>query len=269
MPRSLVIGNGNALVGFDATYTVRDIYFPRVGEANHTMGNACHTGFFIDGKFAWLEDSGWQRDFGYAEDSLLTDVTLKHPGLGITVKFEDYLDLARNWFIRNVEVNSQTGFNAGRVFFHYDWYIDGDDIGNTVLYDPRHRALIAYKADRYFLIGGQVDAEYGISSWATGKKGGDKLGTWKDAEDGVLGKNPIEQGAVDCTVCFDLGASAANQSRSFTHWVCMGMRLSEVSSFGQDLIVGRGPDTYRGRTLTYWQVWSEKDHRHIDDELGS
>ena len=97
MPRSLVIGNGNVLVGFDANYSVRDLYFPRVGDANQTMGNVCRTGFFIDGRFAWLDDPAWERHLGYAEDSLVSDVTLKHPGLGITVKFADYVDLARNW----------------------------------------------------------------------------------------------------------------------------------------------------------------------------
>jgi hypothetical protein len=29
-----VVGNGNVLVGFDANYSVRDIYFPRVGDAD-------------------------------------------------------------------------------------------------------------------------------------------------------------------------------------------------------------------------------------------
>ena len=256
------------LVGFDATYSVRDIFFPRVGDANQTMGNICHTGFFIDGKFAWLEDGAWQRKFGYAQDSLVTDVTLTHPGLGITLKFEDYVDLARNWFIRNIELTSAAGFSVGRVFLHYDWYIEGSDIGNTVLYDPRHRGVIAYKANRYFLLGGQCDADYGISTWACGKKGNGLEGTWVDAEDGVLGKNPIDQGSVDCTIGFDLGAVGAGQPRTLTHWLCMGTRFSEVSTFGQDLIVAKSPDTYRGRTLTYWQVWSEKDHRHIDEELG-
>ena len=56
MPRSIVIGNGNVLVGFDSTYTVRDLYYPRVGDSNQTMGNECRSGFFIDGKFAWLDD---------------------------------------------------------------------------------------------------------------------------------------------------------------------------------------------------------------------
>src|SRR5579862_8789597 len=135
MPRSLVIGNGNVLVGFDASYSVRDIYFPRVGDANQTMGNVCHTGFFVDGRFAWLDDDGWDRSIGYTEDSLVSDVTLSHAGLGIAVKFEDFIDLARNWFIRNVSVTPRSGVGAIRAFFHYDWYIDGSDIGNTVLYE--------------------------------------------------------------------------------------------------------------------------------------
>ena len=263
-----MIGNGNVLVGFDATYSVRDLYFPRVGDANQTMGNVCRTGFFIDGKFAWLDDPDWNRKLGYAEDSLVSDVTLQHPGLGITVKFADYVDLARNWFIRNVEVQSAAGFSIGRVFFHYDWYIEGSDIGNTVAFDPRHRGIIAYKGNRYFLVGGDSGPEFGIDTWANGKKGNGLAGTWVDAEDGILGKNPIEQGSVDCTVGFDLAAAKPMESRAMTHWVCMGTRLSEVTVYGQDLIVGRGPDTYHGRTLTYWHVWSEKDHRHIDEELG-
>jgi GH15 family glucan-1,4-alpha-glucosidase len=264
-----VVGNGNVLVGFDANYSVRDIYFPRVGDANQTMGNVCRTGFYIDGKFAWVEDSGWERQLGYAEDSLVTAVTLKNPRLGITAKFEDFVDLARNWFIRNIEVSSPTGFNTGRVFFHYDWYIEGSDLGNTVAYDPRHRAVIAYKANRYFLVGGDPGPGFGIDTWANGKKGGALAGTWVDAQDGDLGRNPIEQGSVDCTVGFNLVPVAPGGPCTLTHWVCMGTRLSEVTVFGQDLVIGKGPDTYMGRTLTYWQVWSEKDHRHIDEELGS
>ncbi len=268
MPRSLVIGNGNVLVGFDANYSVRDLYFPRVGDANQTMGNLCRTGFFVDGRFAWLDDPAWERHLGYAEDSLVTDVTLKHPGLGIYVKFADYVDLARNWFIRNVEVTSPAGLTTGRVFFHYDWFIEGSDIGNTVAYDPRHRGVIAYKSNRYFLIGGDCGPEFGITDWANGKKGEGLQGTWVDAEDGTLGKNPIEQGSVDCTVGFDFGPAKPGEPRTLVHWVCMGTRLSEVTTFGQDLILSRTPDIYHGRTLTYWQVWSEKDHRHVDDELG-
>ncbi|MFI5282065.1 MAG: glycoside hydrolase family 15 protein [Candidatus Dormibacterales bacterium] len=268
MPRSIVIGNGNVLVGFDSNYSVRDLYFPRVGDANQTMGNVCRTGFFVDGRFAWLTDPAWERKLGYAEHSLVTDVTLKHAGLGISVHFEDFVDLARNWFIRNVEITSASGFTTARVFIHYDWYIEGSDIGNTVAYDPRHRSVIAYKADRYFLIGGHSGPEFGIDTWANGKKGNGSAGTWVDAEDGTLGRNPIEQGSVDCTVGFDFASAGPGETRSVSHWLCMGRQLGDVTTFGQDLIVNRGPDTYHGRTLTYWQVWAEKDHRHIEAEIG-
>src|SRR5260370_15427040 len=106
MPRSIVIGNGNVLVGFDPNYTVRDLYFPRVGDANQTMGNPCHTGFFIHGKFAWLDDTAWQRELEYAQDSLVTNVTLKHPRLGLTVKVAAVDYTAHNWFLRDVELCS-------------------------------------------------------------------------------------------------------------------------------------------------------------------
>jgi GH15 family glucan-1,4-alpha-glucosidase len=269
MPRSIVIGNGRVLVNYDAAYALRDLYFPRVGQDNQTMGNLCRTGFWVDGRFAWVSDPAWERRLAYQDDTMVTDVTLKHAGLGIEVAFSDYLDMARDYLIRHLTLTSTGGFQAARVFFHYDWYIGGTDIGNTVLYDPNHKAVVAYKDDAYFLMGGATDGPHGITSWACGKKGGNNQGTWVDAEDGVLGRNPIEQGSVDCVVQFDLPAAAAGEERRLTHWLCMGARFQDVSAFGQDLLLARGEDTYRTRTRTYWKVWSDKEHKHIEEELGA
>src|SRR5207245_11016229 len=102
-----------------------------------------------------------------------------------------------------------------------------------------------------------------------GKEGNGLARTCGGARDGVLGRNPTEQGSVACTVGFDFGPAAPGEARSVCHWVCMGARLSEVSAYGQDLIIGRGPGVYIQRTRTYWQVWCGKDHRHIDEELGA
>ena len=269
MPRSIVIGNGNVLVGYDAGYTIRDLYFPRVGASNQTQGNPCRTGVWVDGAFAWLDGPGWTRSLGYEPDAMVTAAVLQHAGLGITLRLRDYVDMARDYLIRNVTLEPAAGCADARVFFHYDWYIGGSDIGNTVAYDPRHRAVIAYKEDAYFLLGGQAGAEFGLAGWACGKKGGQLQGTWVDAEDGELGCNPIDQGSVDCTIGFRLGGAAAGQGLGLTHWVCMGRRFQEVSTFGQDVILERGEATYRARTTTYWTVWSDKDHRHIEQELGA
>ena len=185
------------MVAFDADYALRDIFYPQVGLENHTGGSVCRTGFFLDGRFAWEADPGWERELGYAEDTLVTEVTLRHAELGLRVRFTDYVDMARDWLFRNLELTSDRPVNVARVFFHYDWYIKEVDLGCTTGYDAVQHAVIAYKKDRYFLLGGRSPAGEGIGTWANGKKGGSLAGTWVDAQDGELGRNPIEQGSVD------------------------------------------------------------------------
>ena len=36
--RDIPVGNGQLLVNFDDKYQIRDIYFPHVGQENHTEG---------------------------------------------------------------------------------------------------------------------------------------------------------------------------------------------------------------------------------------
>jgi GH15 family glucan-1,4-alpha-glucosidase len=267
--RSLVLGNGNVFVGFDATYSIRDLFFPNVGASNHTMGNICHTGVWVDGAFAWLDGPGWERDLGYHPNTLVSDVVLRRPDYGWTLRCSDFVDMGRNFLLRGVELTTDRGFQRARLFFHYDWFIGESEIGNTVFYEPGQRAVIAYKSDRYFLLGGRTPDGVGVRSWANGKKSGGRTGTWLDAEDGELGRNPIEQGAVDCTVQFDLPGAGRGQGSGLTHWVCFGLRYEEVTRFGQDLIVERGEELYRGRTHNYWSVWTDKDDRPIEQELGT
>ena len=152
MPRSFVIGNGNVLVGYDANYDVRDLFFPYVGMENQSVGNVCRTGFWIDGRFAWVGDDGWERHIGYWGDTLVGDVTLTHLAFGLTVHFEDYVDMVRDYFIRNLRISLAKPAEQVRVFFHHDWWMREQDLGCTVFYEPDHRAVIAYKGDRWALV---------------------------------------------------------------------------------------------------------------------
>ena len=88
-----------------------------------------------------------------------------------------------------------------RVFLHHDFHISGSEVGDTALYDPELGAIIHYKRDRYFLIGGGTPPHYNLAQFATGKKRvSGAEGTWRDAEgDGQLSGNPIAQGSVDST----------------------------------------------------------------------
>jgi len=91
MARDIPVGNGSLLVTFDADYRIRDIYFPHVGQENHTAGHPCRFGFFVDGRFSWVGPA-WRRVLDYADDTLMTDVRLHHEALALDVACRDIVD---------------------------------------------------------------------------------------------------------------------------------------------------------------------------------
>src|SRR5438445_10895450 len=112
-------------------------------------------------------------------------------------------------FLRQVKVHDEGAEREVRLFFHYDWHIYGTEVGDTVMYYPAVKGLVAYKGQRCFAACGQVGDRIGLDGYACGKEDvGGAQGTWRDAEDGELGKNPIEQGSVDMTLALNLGRIA-------------------------------------------------------------
>jgi len=252
------------LVTFDARYQLRDIYFPYVGAENHNPGDVCHTGIWVDGRFAWLSDDGWQREIEYELDSIVTKVTLLHEELQLHILFNDTVDFDRTiLFRRAIVTNLADRPRAIRMFFHYDLHIEGNDIGDTFAYHPNIHALIAYKRRRYFLMNGQIGDEaghhIGISGWAAGLKEVNGLeGTWRDAEDGVLSGNPISQGSVDGTIALNAPAVPPQKQVHFYHWLAIAESWTDVRAL-DDLVRERGPGQFVQRTLDYWRLWINKE----------
>src|SRR6187401_178884 len=108
MPRDLPVGNGNLLVNFDLDYRIRDIYFPRIGQENHTRGDHFGFGVWADGQFSWVGVE-WERALAYGDDTLVTDVRLKHPGLGLELLCRDAVDMQVDVYLRRVEVKDLSG----------------------------------------------------------------------------------------------------------------------------------------------------------------
>jgi GH15 family glucan-1,4-alpha-glucosidase len=264
MPRDLPLGNGSLLLNFDSQYNLRDIYWPRVGQELHTSGDISHTGIWVDGQFSWLDAPEWQREMLYEDETLVTHVTLRHPALQIQLVFQDTVDFNRPLFVRHMTVLNQAAQpREVRLFFHYDWYLWNDVAANTVFYYPEQQALVAYKLKAYFLLNGMVKYDvqdlYGISSWATGvKRFHGSEGTWRDAEDGILGRNPIAQGSVDSTLALHLPAIPAQGSREAYHWLAAGESLSAVTELNE-LVKRRSPQAFVQRTVNYWHRWVNKD----------
>jgi len=266
MPRDLPLGNGSFLINYDTSYNLRDIYYPHVGQDNQTDGHVNHVGVWAAGRFAWLDDAGWDRKMHYEPETLVTDVTLHHADLQIALHFTDVVDFDRNLYVRHVQVtNHGNDAREMRLFFHYDWHIEEVDGANTVYYAPKLSALIAYKDDNYFIAGGRVGDHDGIDGYATGYKEFNGMqGTWRDAEDGVLGGNPIAQGSVDGTLGLHLGTLEAGATGDAYHWLGAGHRFREVRDLHR-LVKDRGPETFIERTRNYWKLWVNKGYEPMGD----
>src|SRR4026209_955838 len=121
MPRDLPIGNGRMLVTFDQGYTPRDLFCPRVGQENHTAGQPCRFGIWVDGEFSWLENGDWERDLRYEEDALVTRVTATSERLGVRVRCSDVVDFERDLCLKRVQVENQRPEpREVRLFIHFD-----------------------------------------------------------------------------------------------------------------------------------------------------
>lgn len=266
MPRDIPLGNGTLLVNFDAQYHIRDIYYPHVGSENHTIGEINHLGIWVDGAFAWLDDERWQRDLRYEPETLVSAVRLVHPELNIAIDCTDCVDFNISVLFRQFTVHNLAAVpREVKLYIHYDWHIEENAAANTVYYDPLLSALIAYRNHRYFLMGGGVGEVWGLHDWATGYKEFNGMqGTWRDAEDGQLGKYPIAQGSVDCTFALHAGIIDPNTTQTLFHWLAAGMKYQQVHELHQT-IMERGPASFIERTRQYWNLWVNKEHETLTD----
>jgi glucoamylase len=261
MPRDLPVGNGTVLVNFDKDYVLRDIYYPHVGKENQTEGHACRLGVWCDGQFAWIGPD-WEIDRRYVHETLVTEVRLKHDGLGLEVVAHDAVDFHLWVFMRQFTVRDLTGSTRDlRLFFHHDFHIGENDLGDTAFYDPRTQSVIHYKENRWFLINAQVQDQIGVQQWATGtKEAAGMEGTWRDAEDGSLGGNAIAQGSVDSTVSVGAILPAGGQL-VFHYWICFGIAYEKVVKLNS-IVTEKTAANLIKRTENYWRLWI--DNKKVD-----
>jgi len=265
VPRDLPLGNGDYLVTFDSTYTLRDIYYPNVGLENHTTGEPCRFGIWVDGQFSWISEQGWERRIDYEHETLVGDTHLRHPLLKIQLHCRDAVDFDRNIYFKEVTVEDESGkARDTRLFQHFDAHLFGNDVGDSAYYDPRSQAIVHYKGSRYFLISGTTGGHgFGLTSFAIGTKDAPgKEGTWRDAEDGELSRNPVAQGSID-SVAMLKAAVPASGSTTVTFWIAAGKSYDEVRELDK-LVRERTPASFLARTKDYWRLWANKDETIVD-----
>ncbi len=259
--RDIPVGNGSLLVNFDAKYQIRDIYFPRVGQENHTEGAPFRFGVWADGEFSWISSEEWTRELKYLPETLVTDVRLINKKLALEIVSNDTVTSHDNIFLRRVRVkNLSEKKREIRIFLHHDFNISETHIGDTAFYDPESVALIHYKKDRYFLINSEPHCDF----FATGRKNfREGTGTWLDAEDGELSGGATTEGSVDSTIGVH-GELDANGIFEFFYWIAAGTTKAEVISLNEQ-ILERTPQKYLDYTENYWRVWVNKNETDFAD----
>jgi len=264
MARDLPLGNGELLVDFDVQYRVRDFYYPRVGGENHTDGYPFRFGVWCDGQFGWVHEEDWQRTLDYEDATMVTKVTLGNARLQLSMLCNDTVDFEESLYLRRIHLENTTGRRRDvRLFLHHDFHISGSEVGDTAFYDPQVDALLHYKGKRYFLINALTSGGSGLSDYATGLKDIYGLeGTWRDAEDGLLGKNPIAQGSVDSTVGIAVTLEPG-EATDIYYWIGAGTTYSEVAELNQR-VLAKTPAAMFHRAVDYWHTWVNQDRSDFD-----
>jgi glucoamylase len=253
--RDIPVGNGSLLVNFDDKYQLRDIYFPHVGQENHTGGRPCRLGVWVDGEFSWIADDGWERSIRYLNETLVTEVRLFNQELQLELICNDTVASHDNIFLKRITArNLSRDRRQVRVYLHQDLRIYENKFGDTAMFEPETRGIVHYKKHRYFLINSSPH----FDSFATGRKAfREQEGTWRDAEDGDLQGGPKTEGSVDSTigVHFKLEPDGAYE---FFYWIAAGTNLDEVKRLNT-LALGNHPEVFLEYTANYWRSWVNKN----------
>ena len=263
MPRELCFGNGDLTVTLDRDLAVRDLYFPYAGMENHVGGHRCRIGAWVDGRFAWVDDT-WDRTVGYRPESLVSEAVLAHPDLALELAVSDTVLPLHTVFLRQVTARSTDGeVHELRLFFTHDLHVHESSHGVTALYHPGEDAVIHYRKDRYVLAGGRGDGP-GPDQHAVGTAEARGLrGTWVDAEDGVLSGNPVAHGSVDSTIGLH-ARLAPGEPSVLSAWLCTGTSMDEVVALQRRVRAG-GPARLLDQADRVYRAWANAGRLDFGD----
>lgn len=255
MPKLVNLGNGRILIGLDKFGRVKDFYFHYAGLENHVSEHLVHKiGCFVEDKFSWIDDGSWDVKIGCQKDTMASDIKATNASLGIELQLTDVVYNEDNIFIR--EVTAKNLFDRNRkvkIFFNQQFNIAQSHIGDTAYYDPREKVIIHYKGRRVFLVNTLVDNESFIDYSVGLLRIEGKDGTYKDAEDGKLSKNPIENGQVDSVLAVEVDI-APKKDKTFYYWICAAKSIAKSRKLNE-FVIKRHPSAIIKSTSDYWRAW--------------
>jgi GH15 family glucan-1,4-alpha-glucosidase len=248
------------MVALDSNGVLRDFYFHYVGLENQMHGGCIsRIGVFVDNQFSWLSDPDWRVEVDYSHETLVSNIGAVNEKLQIELNFWDIVYNERNIFMRRVIVKNKISRKRRiGVFFNHQFRMYETPRGDTAYFDPDDNTIVHYKGRRNVVIGGKLggrsfdDYSVGLFGW------GGQEGTWRDSEDGVLAKNPIEHGSVDSTIAFNEDVDS-NSSIEIYVWLSASLSLADAK-LGHKYILERNPNHLMQSTSDFWKAWVNKSN---------
>ncbi len=262
MVRYIAIGNGRLLVSFNEDYNLTDFYFSRDMEENQSGGKPFKYGVSIDNNFTWINKS-----------NIISKDYFDHTMIGIVkyrvndINFEDqnFVDIYRDVYIKKIKIINETDNKRDiKLFFHQNFSIYGNNIGDTAFYYPENNSIVHYKGERYFMAS-TVGNKGSFDEYAVGIKNFNGLeGTWKDAEDNELSMDTIATGSVDSVIRHHVKMEPHSSIELFYYILCSRDRsdLFENSKYMDIEGMGR----MLNRTENFWELWVSKYPLNIDND---
>ncbi len=266
MARAATLGNGNILVGLDNRGQVRDLYYPQVGHSNHVSGASGsyvhRIGVFTEGRLVWLDDPSWEVTVHAYDDAPVSIVHAINKELKVSLTSTDVVHNEDNLFIRSfIVTNDGSEEREIKIYFAQQFRIDESRRGDTGFFDPRVGALIHYKGQTTILVnafhGDRQFRDYNIGLF--GIEG--REGTYHDANDGVLERNPLEHGSVDSIIGLTLLLAPEAQT-TVQYWVACGHTINDVHDLNA-IVLEKGVESLITTTTKYWNAWMAKEDRDL------
>ncbi len=257
MGRSVMLSNGEMLVGLDEHGLVHDFYYPYVGLENLTTSRSAHhkIGIWVNGQFSWVDDGSWNIAVDFESDALISNITMEKPDWQIKLKFLDFVDYQYSAFCRRVEIiNNANNAQEVRLFFHQVFQISRAGRGDTALYVPSGNYILNYKGKFALLVYAQNNNKESFDQFSVGNYGIEgKDGTFRDAEDGELSGNLVEHGGVDSVIRCSSHVEPG-ESVFVDYWLVANSSQFESEGI-HDVLLKQGLSSRLEQTREYWSQW--------------
>jgi len=246
MYRELLIGNRHMAINIDRYLSIRDFYYPHVGQFNHLGGRKILLAVNVDGKTEFIDDR-WNIEFSYRKDSLTGLSKAKNEDLGLELEITDVVHKYIPVYIRKIKVKNLFSEKRDiKVFFYHDFALNETEVGNTALFHPELNGIVHYKWNTYLLISIFPDPfEFTVS-----KK---EYSSLEEIKEGKLLNRLIVRGDIDSGIGYSLSLEKEDE-KSFYYYIVAGNSFDDLEEKNRK-IKNDGIQHLIDETERYWNVW--------------